>query len=167
MLLAMAASQERAERIRELKAERPDLTWDRIGDYVDVKERSAIEWSRTGGISHENCEKLAVLFEVDPEWLWSGRTRAAGTGDLMDALHNGERRDPVQRELALINAKLDILLQRDGLALADLTEELTRYFEETLGTRHAAAPTGQRAGRRQDAKTASGRSRSQGTRRTA
>jgi hypothetical protein len=81
----MAASEERAERIATLKAERPDMTWDRIADAIGVKERSAIEWQRTGGITYDNCAKLAGLFEVDPEWLWSGRERPDGTGDPFQA----------------------------------------------------------------------------------
>lgn len=95
----MAASEERAERIRDLKAARPDLTWDRIADAIGVKERSAIEWSRTGGITYENCDKLAGLLEVDAEWLWSGRERNPGAGDLMGALSGTSQLDRIEARL--------------------------------------------------------------------
>jgi hypothetical protein len=68
----MAADQERADRIRALKLERPDLTWRRIADYVGVTERSATDWQKKGGIDYANAEKLATLFEVDVDYIWRG-----------------------------------------------------------------------------------------------
>jgi hypothetical protein len=118
VLLAMAASEERAARIKELKDARPDLTWDRISDFCDVRERSAIEWSRTGGITHENCVRLAELFDVDDEWLWSGRERPAGSGDLLSALTPSGRPQ----------------LDRIEALLADVVNRLARL--------EAATPTG-------------------------
>jgi hypothetical protein len=72
VLLRMAADQERAERIRALKQERPDLTWRRIADHVGVTERSATDWQRKGGMEYDNAKKLAELFEVDVDYIWRG-----------------------------------------------------------------------------------------------
>jgi hypothetical protein len=72
----MAADQERADRIRALKQDRPDLTWRRIADHVGVTERSATDWQSKGGISYENAGKLAALFEVDVDYIWRGPSQA-------------------------------------------------------------------------------------------
>jgi hypothetical protein len=76
--LRMARDTERAERIRQLKADRPDMTWGYIADRVGVRERSVIEWQRTGGMGSANAEKLAEVFGVSFDFLWFGeeRTRA-------------------------------------------------------------------------------------------
>lgn len=103
VLLRMALDEERAKRIRQLKEDRPDLTWAQIAEAVGVKERSAIDWQKTGGISYENCKKLAKLFKVDRDWLWAGTEQ--GTPDLMGALGD-------QTQLDRIEAKLDELLSR-------------------------------------------------------
>lgn len=91
VLLRMAADQERAERIRALKQERPDLTWRRIADYVGVTERSATDWQRKGGIEYDNAKKLAELFEVDIDYIWRGTesdtpSPFAGQDELADRL---------------------------------------------------------------------------------
>ena len=83
-LLRMAADQERADRIRALYESRPDLTWGRIAEHVGVKERSAWEWGRTGGIDYENVPALAELFEVDVDFIWRGPANI-DTPDLMEA----------------------------------------------------------------------------------
>src|SRR4051812_8110326 len=104
VLLRMALDEERAERIKSLKAQHPELTWGDIADKVGVTERSAIDWQKTGGISHANCKKLAKVFGVDHHWLWSGVEQ--GTPDLLGTL----RADSDQ--LDRIEAKLDELLSR-------------------------------------------------------
>jgi hypothetical protein len=76
VLLRMAADQERADRIRALKAERPDLTWRRIADYVGVSERAASDWQKKGGIEYDNAKKLAEVFEVDVDYIWRGPSEA-------------------------------------------------------------------------------------------
>lgn len=149
----MAASEERAARIRELKDSRPDLTWERIADYCGVKERSAIEWSRTGGITHENCMKLAGLFEVPEEWLWSGREAPGGTADLMTQFQ------PLPTRLDYIEAKINAIMDHFGIpqpatgeveeALlasgppADETRELTEATRRTAAFVAAAADADQ------------------------
>lgn len=72
VLLRMAADDERAQRINALKDDRPDLTWRRIAETVGVSERAAFEWKKTGGIEYENAEKLAVVFGVDVDYIWTG-----------------------------------------------------------------------------------------------
>lgn len=101
VLLRMAADQERADRIRALKLDRPDLTWRRIADHVGVSERAASDWQKKGGIEYANAEKLAALFEVDVDYIWRGTE--TNTPDL-SRNHAGET------QLDRIEAKLDRLL---------------------------------------------------------
>lgn len=83
VLLRMAADQDRAARIKELKDSRPDLTWQAIADFVGVTMRAAQAWAEKGEIAYSNAEKLAELFEVDVKSI----TRAPQTSpDLMTAL---------------------------------------------------------------------------------
>lgn len=107
VLLRMAMDTGRAQRIRDLKQTRPDLTWAQVADKVGVTERSALDWQRAGGISHANCKKLAKVFGVDADWLWSGVQRGE-TPDLMAAIGGGAS------QLDRIEAKLDDLLNRVG-----------------------------------------------------
>ena len=72
VLLRMAADQDRAERIRKLKADNPGLTWRAIAEHVGVSERAAVDWAKRGGITRENAEKLAELLLVDPDYIWRG-----------------------------------------------------------------------------------------------
>lgn len=104
----MAADQERADRIRSLKQDNPQLRWRHIADHVGVELRSAQMWQETGAISYDNAKRLATLFEgVDVDWIMRGpRDEApspfAGADDVGD-------------QLAVIVARLDqieTLLQR-------------------------------------------------------
>ena len=106
VLLRMAADDARAQRIRDLKAARPDLRWSDIADAVGVRERSAIEWQKTGAMAHDNAVRLAGVFDVDVDWLWRGPR--AETPDLIAALPNGNTTTQFDR----IEAKLDELLAR-------------------------------------------------------
>lgn len=153
---------EQLVRLREGKR----LSQETAAAEIGVSAKSLRTWEKGGAIRWHNAEKLAQFYGVDPASLVEHES-VRDNPDPVDTINGNERRDPVQRELAVINAKLDILLQRDGLALADLTEEITRYFEETLGKRSEADSADRSAGRRSDARAASVRSRSQGTRRTA
>jgi transcriptional regulator with XRE-family HTH domain len=139
VLLRMAQDDERAKRIRALKDNRPDLTWHDIAEKVGVSERSAIDWQKTGGISHDNCKKLAKVFGVDQDWLWSGRTESAP--DLMGALRNDvSQLDRIEAELARQGQLLDELLSRlpeEGLAAALEAEAAQDAAQQE---RSAAAP---------------------------
>lgn len=105
VLHRMAMDEARATRIRDLKDQRPDLTWAQIADAVGVTERSAIEWQKSGGISHPNSKKLAKLFGVDPDWLWSGAERGV-TPDLMGSLDQASQLDRIEAMLAEILSRL-------------------------------------------------------------
>jgi hypothetical protein len=96
----MAADQERADRIRALKQQRPDLTWRRIADYVGVAERSATDWQVKGGIEYANAQKLAKLFDVDVDYIWRGtpeEERAPSPFAGQDAL--ADRLDAIEQAL--------------------------------------------------------------------
>lgn len=125
VLARMASDQERAERVRELKDSRPDLTWGRIAEAVGVRERSAIEWQKTGGMDYGNAKKLAKLFDVSAEWLWSGIDRA---GDTIPVVVTDETQlDRIESKLDAIQTRLDELdadaMERDE-ATASLLDAL-------------------------------------------
>ncbi len=108
VLLRMAADEARAQRIRDLKAEHPDVTWKEIADYVGVSERSAHTWRATGAMSRGNATKLAVFFrehgaDIDPDYIWRGERPP--TPNLMHVLDNGD--DQLDR----IERKLDALVR--------------------------------------------------------
>lgn len=120
VLARMASDQERAERVRELKDSRPDLTWGRIAEAVGVRERSAIEWQKTGGMDYGNAKKLAKLFDVSAEWLWSGIDRS---GDSIPVTVTAETQlDRIELALDAIRTRLDALdadaIERDELTAA-------------------------------------------------
>lgn len=129
MLLRMAADQERADRIRALKLERPDLTWRRIADYVGVAERSATDWQKKGGIDYDNAKKLAALFEVDVDYIWRGPIESerapspfAGQDAIAERLAAIEER--VTDQLAEHARRVENLLTRQGEIL-DRIEQAT------------------------------------------
>lgn len=163
VLLRMALDHGRAERIHDQKQQHPELTWREIADKIGVSERSALDWQATGGISHANCKKLAQVFGVDPDWLWSGTDH--GTGDLMGAL-SAAGAGPGQ--LDRIEAKLDQLLGLlSGAEPADLTEQLTRHFEELAAKHAASSPTAPAAAPPADSNKESAQSRPPRKRRSA
>lgn len=129
VLLRMAEDQERAARIKGLKDSRPDLTWAKIAEGVGVKERSAIEWASSGGISEPNAKKLAALFGVPFDYIWRGPE--SDTPDPFAHVNGG------RSQLDRIEAKLDQLL-RENIALnARLEDEgarLVSFVRRTLGT---------------------------------
>lgn len=118
VLLRMAADAERAERIRQIKANRPDLTWRRMAEAVGVTERSANDWGKKGSISYENSKKLAAFLDVDADWLWSGPRESA---DSVDDQSWSTRFDAIE-------AKLDELLSR--LPESDPLEELEQELQD-------------------------------------
>ncbi len=123
VLRRMAIEAERAERIADLKERRPDLTWRQIGDAVGVAERSAIAWQRTGGIDYNNAKKLAKVFGVTVEWLWSG----VGAQPVVEPEAEGQ--------LDRIERKLDEVLKKLELAhLDELAEAFERLPNATTAT---------------------------------
>jgi hypothetical protein len=113
VLLRMAADDARAQRISQLKADNPEETWASIAEAVGVKERSAIQWAKTGGISYENAKKLAELWGEDLDYIWRGPR--GDTPDLMSTLA-GEDLDVLLRglraEVARLRKQVDRLEQR-------------------------------------------------------
>lgn len=142
VLLRMAADQERAERIRALKQDRPDLTWRRIADYVGVTERSAADWQRKGGIEYDNAKRLAELFEVDVDYIWRGTDNGtpspfAGQDQFADRLDRieqalAEARQEREAMRALID-KQNGLLQRQS-AILDKIEAAVQAEEDAAKT---------------------------------
>lgn len=123
VLMRMAEDHARAERIRTLKSDRPDLTWEQIADHVGVKERSVHNWAATGGIKYENAEKLAELFGVSVDYIWRGEggsvaTMDGDTPDLLGALSPEDakeipaRLDAIETDVAEIKKLLRQLMQQ-------------------------------------------------------
>lgn len=94
VLLRMAADADRAQRLKQIKAERPDLKWRHIAEATGVSERTVAEWAKTGAMSYENAKKVAAFLVVDLDWLWRGPATAP---DLMDVLSVSARDEQLDR----------------------------------------------------------------------
>jgi hypothetical protein len=127
----MAKDTERAERIRRLKADHPDMTWGYIADRVGVKERSAVEWQRTGGLSSVNADKLAEVLGVSFDYLWFGEERTRPTPDLSGAVSSR------------IDAKLDQVIanQQTIMAALEITAPAADEVPSPVPVPGAAPPT--------------------------
>lgn len=106
VLLRMAEDADRSRRIRELKEGRPDLTWGRISDKVGVTERSVAAWAQKGRISYENCGKLAEVFGVDADWLWSGRQNGTPPADYLPGLATAADIQDLKQQLTDLQAEM-------------------------------------------------------------
>lgn len=134
VLLRMAADEARAARIRQLKDDHPGVTWGSIADAIGVKERSAVEWARTGGISYENAKKLSMHFECDLDWLWRGSEPTVA--------NNGSNQlDRIEQLLTQLAADQ----QSHESAQKALGESLTALAEEVAALRGEGAPRRRRA----------------------
>jgi transcriptional regulator with XRE-family HTH domain len=131
----MAADQERADRIRALKDERPDLTWKDIADAVGVTERAAAEWARSGGMDPKNARKLAEVFRVHEDYIWRGEQ--SDTPDLM----SGPLRAGDAAQLDRIEAKLDALVE--WLTASDAADRIEAAAELLRLVEHQEAPAQQ------------------------
>jgi hypothetical protein len=119
----------RAERIRQLKEDHPELRWQAIADHVGVTLRAAQAWPKTGAIAYPNAKRLAELFhEIDVDYIMRGARPAA---------------DPESTQLDRIEAKLDQLL---GLQfeqeLADAVEQEEPQESESEEDDDESAETG-------------------------
>lgn len=127
VLLRMAADDRRAQRLRALKEEHPEVTWKEIADYVGVTERSAHQWAATGGISYPNAKKVARFFRergdhISEEYVWRGDREA--TPNLIDMLGSEPPHDDnVEALLREVLSRLDEL-ERPGGRLAQIEEQL-------------------------------------------
>jgi transcriptional regulator with XRE-family HTH domain len=59
-----------------------------IAEFCDVGERSVANWVAGKGIAWDNAKRVAELFDVEVQWVWTGEERAP-TPDLLDALSPG------------------------------------------------------------------------------
>lgn len=66
------------ERIRTLREASPHTNAS-IAEHVGVGERAVANWMSGGtGIQWENAKKVAELFDVDVNWLWTGQEHRPG-----------------------------------------------------------------------------------------
>lgn len=151
VLLRMAADQERADRIRALKLERPDLTWRRIADAVGVTERSATDWQKKGGIDYENAKKLAAVFEVDTDYIWRGPSdgeRAPSPFAGQDAL--ADRLDRIEATLGELRQEREQGI-REVHALLNRQESILNRIEQAITREEESARRDDESARRLDA----------------
>lgn len=105
VLLRMARDQERADRIRALKQEHPETTWQAIADHCRVSLRAAQMWQEKGGIEYDNAQKLAELWKVETDYIWRGEPV---TPPLMENLRgDGQQLDRIEALLERIATQLE------------------------------------------------------------
>jgi hypothetical protein len=100
----MAKDQARAERIRELKDQNPEITWDEVAAYCGVSTRAVGAWAAEGGIAPANARKLAEFFSVDYDELYKGPP--VQSADLMGAFRTPASNLSVDARLGQIEANL-------------------------------------------------------------
>lgn len=127
LLLRMAADQERAQRIRQLKDEHPEIKWRMIAAHVGVTERAAQEWPKSGGIEPENAEKLAELFDVSYQWLWFGHEAETKNGDTPNPfakVSSVDQVEDIREEFRGLVAGLDQKLDQITRERVDVKQQL-------------------------------------------
>jgi hypothetical protein len=123
----MAADQERAQRIRALKSEHPELTWQAIADHVGVTMRAAQAWGEKGEIAYGNARKLAELFGEDVAFILRGPPPTSP--DLMGAIDA----DPVRHQLDRIEARLNTVARAlEGASARALRGDPIRGLEDLV-----------------------------------
>lgn len=127
------------QRLRELRDNSPETNRS-IADAVGVSERTVAEWiSGRQGMTYDNAQKVAELFEADLDWFWRGKNKPHEGGSLMDALHG------VSPDLKLVVERQDQILERlrvleeNQVALADRMVEVASVLAEL----HASQETKQ------------------------
>ena len=123
------ARQDRAERIRALKRQHPEHTWEAIAKHCGVTIRAAQGWQEKGGIAYKHALKLAELWSVDVDFIMQGpRERSM---DLMVAAYADDlsQLDRIERLLLAIAERLGV--QVTELVAAD--DLLQAYADPPAG----------------------------------
>lgn len=155
VLLRMAADQERADRIRALKKEHLEYTWQAIADHVGVSLRAAQAWQEKGGIDYEHARRLAELWVEDLDYIMRGprdETPDLSNRELAGLQHLEGRVERVEDTLEDVreefrglvqgvNVKLDTLLRIAGHQTAD--ENLQAEIQGLID--HVGPPEPERA----------------------
>jgi transcriptional regulator with XRE-family HTH domain len=122
LLLRMAADEARAERIRHLKREHPELTWQAIADQVGVTLRAAQSWQEKGSISYGNAKKLASVLGEDVDFIMRGPR--SETPDLLGVAGLDELLLRMESRLAGLIEHQNNLLSRQSLILERIEARL-------------------------------------------
>jgi transcriptional regulator with XRE-family HTH domain len=125
--LRVAQDTNRAERIRQLKTAHPELTWSYIAGKIGVRERSAVAWQKTGGISAKNAEKLAEVFGVSVDFLWFGQEKGP-TPDLLAGVAGLEHVEAVRDEF---RGKVDQIVEQLTEMEIDLESQNANLARQT------------------------------------
>lgn len=122
------------QRVKELRNASPQTNRS-IADYVGVGERAVANWVAGEGIAWENAKKVAELFEVDVQWLWSGRDRAP---DVLQTLDGGIT-EPLHRIEEKLDDILDWIAGQESIADADDADQASAPSESRPRARRAAS----------------------------
>ena len=96
---------ERGERLRGLRDASPHTNAS-LSDAVGVGERAVANWmAGSTGMTYEHAAKLADIFGVDVNWLWSGdeQPSAGSIGEVLESIDR-RLRDIEARQQALQTA---------------------------------------------------------------
>lgn len=84
-----------------------------IARHVDVSDEAVRNWIAGKGISVENSEKVAEMFDLDWNWLWRGEgTAPEGYPQEQRKPTPNPLRGPYAEQLDRIEEKLDEILER-------------------------------------------------------
>lgn len=115
LLMEAQHRHEIGQRIKDLRNGSPQSNRS-IADYVGVGERAVAQWIAGGGIAWENAKKVAELFDVDVQWIWTGREKGP-TPEVLEALSgDSERLARIEEELVEMRidlAELGVEIARD------------------------------------------------------
>ncbi len=108
------------QRIKELRDNSPETNRS-IADYCEVAERSVAHWIAGDGITYDNAEKVAELFQTTIDYIWRGREKPE-TPDVMGLLTAGSG-EAGGEDLEKLRSQIDLILDRQSSILAQLADD--------------------------------------------
>lgn len=121
-LRALMEQQQKIEigqRIRELR-ENSAETNRSIADYCKVSVEAVRNWIAGKGISYDNGEKVAKLFDVDFNWLWRGESKGE-TPDVLRSLSGNSADELARLSDAVEELRVELAAARNEL-LAEIAQ---------------------------------------------
>lgn len=118
--LAMKDDQKRqiGGRIRDLR-ENSRYTNETLAQAAGVSARAVGKWIEGKGISRDSAEKVAEIFDVDPDWLWSGRERGPAPDPFASAQPSDVRLGRLEKAVGdVLSNQVQILEQLEQIRSA-------------------------------------------------